>query len=40
VLKFPVQASAAQLQQFAARYPHDARPVQPLNDRTIEQTRN
>jgi carbonic anhydrase len=40
VLKSPVQASAAQLQQFAARYPHDARPVQPLNDRTIEQTRN
>jgi carbonic anhydrase len=38
VLKSPVQASAAQVQQFAARYPHDARPVQPLNDRTVVQT--
>jgi carbonic anhydrase len=38
VLKSPVQASAAQVQQFAARYPHDARPVQPLNDRTVAQT--
>jgi carbonic anhydrase len=40
VLKSPVQASAEQLQQFAARYPHDARPVQSLNDRTVEETRN
>jgi carbonic anhydrase len=40
VLKSPVEASPAQLQQFAARYPHDARPVQPLNDRTVEETRN
>src|SRR5215469_5449310 len=38
VLKSPVEASAAQVQQFAARYPHDARPVQPLNDRTVQQT--
>ena len=38
VLKSPVPASAAQVQQFAARYPHDARPVQPLNDRTVAQT--
>jgi carbonic anhydrase len=35
-----VEASAAQVQQFAARYPHDARPVQPLNDRTVQQTRD
>jgi len=40
VLKSPVQASAAQVQQFAARYPNDARPVQALNDRTVEQTRD
>jgi len=40
VLKSPVQASPAQIQQFAARYPHDARPVQPLNDRTVETTRD
>jgi carbonic anhydrase len=39
VLKHPVQASAAQVQQFAARYPRDARPVQPLNDRTVAATR-
>jgi carbonic anhydrase len=38
VLKNAVQASAAQVQQFAARYPHDARPVQPLNDRKLTQT--
>jgi len=38
VLKTPVQASATQVQQFAARYPHDARPVQPLNDRKVVQT--
>ena len=40
VLKSPVQASAAQVQQFAARYPHDARPVQALNDRTVTETRD
>jgi carbonic anhydrase len=40
VLKSAVPASAAQVQQFAARYPHDARPVQPLNDRTVVQTRD
>jgi len=28
------------VQQFAARYPHDARPVQPRNDRTVAQTRD
>jgi len=39
VLKSAVSASASQVQQFAARYPHDARPVQPLNDRTVIQTR-
>ena len=38
VLKSAVQASAHQVQQFAARYPHVARPVQPLNDRTVAQT--
>ena len=40
VFKSPVQASKAQVQQFAARYPRDARPVQPLNDRTVAQTRD
>ena len=40
VLKSAVEASAAQVQQFAARYPHDARPIQALNDRTVEETRD
>ena len=40
VLKSAVEASAEQVQQFAARYPHDARPVQPLNDRTVAETRD
>jgi len=38
VLKSAVQASAHQVHQFAARYPHDARPVQSLNDRKVAQT--
>jgi carbonic anhydrase len=38
VLKQAVQASAAQVGQFAARYPHNARPTQPLNARNVEQT--
>jgi carbonic anhydrase len=38
VLKSPAQASAAQVEQFAARYPNNARPVQPLNDRTVAKT--
>ncbi len=40
VLKEPVHASAHQVGQFAARYPHNARPVQPLNARKVEQTRD
>src|SRR5215813_12717134 len=40
VLKTPVQASADQVRQFGARYPNDARPTQPLNDRQVVQTRN
>jgi len=40
VLKQPVHASAQQVGQFAARYPHNARPTQPLNARNIEQTRD
>ena len=40
VLKTPVSASAEQVQRFAARYPHNARPVQPVNDRTVAETRD
>ncbi len=35
VLKTPVQVSSAQIAQFARRYAHNARPVQPLNGRVI-----
>jgi len=40
VLKHAVEASADQVGQFAARYPHNARPTQPLNARSLEQTGN
>lgn len=35
VLKQPVEISAAQLKRFARLYKHNARPVQPLNGRTV-----
>jgi len=35
VLKQPVEMSAAQLKRFASLYKHNARPVQPLNGRTV-----
>jgi carbonic anhydrase len=38
VLKNAVQASKAQVGQFATHYPHNARPLQALNDRKVEQT--
>ena len=38
VLKNAVSASSAQIARFSERYPMDARPTQPLNDRTILQT--
>jgi carbonic anhydrase len=38
VLKEPVDASKEQIRQFAARYPHNARPTQPVNARNIQQT--
>jgi carbonic anhydrase len=40
VLKHAVEASAAQVNQFATRYPHDARPTQPLNARNVQQTKD
>jgi carbonic anhydrase len=39
VLKSAVEASPAQVAQFAARYPLNARPVQPLNDREVDEAR-
>lgn len=38
VLKTPVEISAAQIAAFAKRYPHDVRPVQPLNGRVLKAT--
>ncbi len=35
VLKNPIEASASQIKMFASIYKSDARPVQPLNGRTI-----
>ncbi len=39
-LKASVEASAAQLQEFALRYPHNARPTQALNGRSVTQSRD
>ena len=35
VFRAPVEASDAQIKQFAALFPHNARPVQKLNGRTL-----
>jgi carbonic anhydrase len=39
VLKTPLQVSAAQIHAFAALYPHDVRPIQPLNGRVVQESR-
>lgn len=39
VLKTPVTVSPAQIASFAKLYPHDVRPVQPLNGRIVEESR-
>ena len=36
VLKTPVDISPAQIAQFAKLYPHDVRPLQPLNGRAVQ----
>lgn len=38
VLKTPAEISAEQINAFAALYPHDVRPPQPLNGRIIEES--
>jgi carbonic anhydrase len=38
VLKSPAEVSAEQVELFGRHYPHNARPVQPLNDRTVRET--
>ena len=39
VMKTPVEVSAEQISAFAARYPHNARPLQPANGRAIRMTK-
>jgi carbonic anhydrase len=39
VLKTPVEISAEQISAFAKLYPHDVRPIQPLNGRVVKESR-
>jgi carbonic anhydrase len=39
VLKTPVSVSPDQIRAFAALYPHDVRPLQPLNGRVVQESR-
>jgi carbonic anhydrase len=38
VLKIPVEISAEQIHAFAELYPHDVRPIQPLNGRIVKES--
>ena len=38
ILKTPVEISQAQINAFAKLYPHDVRPVQPLNGRIVKES--
>jgi carbonic anhydrase len=38
VLKTPVDISAQEISAFAALYPHDVRPAQPLNRRVVKES--
>jgi carbonic anhydrase len=40
VLKTPVSISAHEIAEFAKLYPHDVRPLQPLNGRIVRETRS
>jgi carbonic anhydrase len=39
VLKTPVEVSEAQIAEFAKLYPHDVRPIQPLNGRVVKESK-
>jgi carbonic anhydrase len=39
ILKTPVEVSADQIKAFAALYPNDARPLQPVNGRVVRESR-
>jgi carbonic anhydrase len=38
VLKTPVDISERQINAFARLYPHDVRPIQPLNERVVKES--
>jgi carbonic anhydrase len=38
VLKTPVEISPEEIDAFAKLYPHDVRPVQPLNGRVVKES--
>ena len=38
VLKTPLEVSADEIARFAALYPHDVRPLQPLNGRVVKES--
>ena len=38
VLKTPMEISAQQIEAFAKLYPHDVRPLQPLNGRVVQES--
>jgi carbonic anhydrase len=39
VLKTPVDISPSQIEEFARLYPHDVRPLQPLNGRVVKESK-
>jgi carbonic anhydrase len=39
VLKTPISLSAAEINEFAKLYPHDVRPLQPLNKRVVKESK-
>jgi carbonic anhydrase len=38
VLKTPVEISARQIEAFTKLYPHNERPLQPLNGRVVQES--
>jgi carbonic anhydrase len=38
VLKTPMEISPAQIEAFAKLFPHDVRPLQPLNGRVVQES--
>jgi carbonic anhydrase len=38
VLKTPMEVSTEEISAFAKLYPHDVRPLQPLNGRVVQES--